>query len=358
MKDRMPSITSIYAHFPFCETKCHYCDFFSLPEAQIESGERARIYRAIETELERFKARLAPRVRTVFLGGGTPSLVPLETMESFVGRLPADSTTEITMEANPSSITGARAREWRRIGINRVSMGVQALDDERLKWLGRIHSKRSVFEALDALFTAGFENVSIDYIVGVTGQTTDMIASELGDALARFPHIRHVSAYLLTLKSSNAKFKQLPSEDEQLAHLRKVRDVLATYGFAQYEISNFARKDSRALHNENYWLGGGYAGIGPSAHSFWPARTRTKNWASLGKYCELIEAEGQAVEWTKDLSEEERRVEYLMLRLRRADGVNLRSTTPCLAATCWRNGATGSISGSSATSASLMSGFG
>ncbi|MBI3543796.1 MAG: hypothetical protein HY075_11035, partial [Deltaproteobacteria bacterium] len=121
----------------------------------------------------------------------------------------------------------------------------------------------------------------------------------------------------------NSKFKQLPPEEEQLAHLRAVSDVLRGLGFEQYEISNFAREGARALHNENYWLGGGYRGVGPSAHSFWPAtQTRTKNWASLGKYCELVEKGEAPVEWDETLSDEQRRLEYLMLRLRRADGVD------------------------------------
>ena len=317
------TVSSIYVHFPFCEAKCHYCDFFSLPEAQINSAERARIYAAIDKELDLFADRLQAPLKTIFLGGGTPSLVPIAAIQALMGKLPHTPDTEITMEANPSSITVERARAWRAAGINRISMGTQALNDERLAWLGRVHTKAEVFESLEALFQAGFERVNTDYIVGVPGQTCSMIESEVAELLGRFPHIQHLSAYLLTLKPSNPKFDQLPHDDEQLAHLRSVSSVLQSFGFEQYEVSNFARNGARALHNENYWLGGGYLGIGPSAHSFWPARrSRTKNWASLGKYCDLVERDTPPIEWTESLTPEQERLEYLMLRLRRSAGID------------------------------------
>lgn len=314
-----------YFHTPYCETKCHYCDFFSLPEDRTEANERARIYGAICGDLKLHADFIAPKADTIFFGGGTPSLAPLDTMRELLGSIPLSPETEVTMEGNPSSITLERAREWRAMGINRISMGVQALNDQRLKWLGRVHDKSEVFAALEALFEAGFRNVSIDYIVGVPEQTTKLIETELDEVLKRFPLIRHMSAYLLTLKNSNPKFKDLPSDDEQLAHLRAVRDALASHGFEQYEISNFARPDSRARHNENYWLGGGYLGIGPSAHAYWPEqKRRVKNWASLGKYTELIQAGRAPIEWEEQLTDDQLRLEFIMLRLRRSAGIDLR----------------------------------
>jgi oxygen-independent coproporphyrinogen-3 oxidase len=318
------TITSLYVHFPFCETKCHYCDFFSLPEKQVDLNSRADIYGAIAGELELYSDKLSTQLKTVFLGGGTPSLVPLEILQSFLSKLQLAPDAEVTMEANPSSITQERATAWRSFGVNRISMGVQALDDQRLEWLGRVHSKSKAYEALDALFSAGFDNVSTDYIVGVPAQSEEHIESELKDLLSNYPKIRHLSAYLLTLKGSNSKFKELPSEDEQLAHLRCVSRFLQMRGFEQYEISNFAKPGFRARHNENYWLGGSYLGIGPSAHSFWATqRKRTKNWASLGKYRDLINQKTLPIEWDEQLSCEQERLEYLMLRLRRAEGMSI-----------------------------------
>jgi len=315
---------NIYVHFPFCEAKCHYCDFFSLPEQQLGEETRSNVYAAIEKELKSFSDKIVGPLETVFFGGGTPSLVPLETIESFIGLLPLGADTEFTMEANPSSITLERARRWRASGVNRISMGTQALDNERLLWLGRVHTKEEVLESLNVLFEAGFKNISTDYIVGVPGQTPQKIETEVTELLSRYPNIRHISAYLLTLKPSNPKFKQLPDDEEQLLHLRTVSQVLGSHGFEHYEISNFAKPNSRAQHNENYWLGGSYLGIGPSAHSFWPSlNRRTKNWASLGKYVELIDMEKSAVEWEEALTLEQLRLEYLMLRLRRSSGLNI-----------------------------------
>lgn len=320
----MPQFANFYIHTPYCETKCHYCDFFSLPEAQHNPNDRARIYDAIVGEVDLNKSALSKSAATVFFGGGTPSLAPLEVMQQLIERLPINTTTEVTMEANPSSITAERAHAWRAMGINRISMGMQALNDERLSWLGRVHDSAGIFRALETLFEAGFERISVDYIVGVPGQTLELIRSEIESLLNRFPKIKHMSAYLLTLKTSNPKFTQLPDDDEQLAHLRTIRDVLGNRGFEQYEISNFAHPGARALHNENYWLGGGYLGIGPSAHSYWPwLKRRSKNWASLGKYSEMIANRNVPIEWDESLSDEQLRLEHIMLRLRRQDGLNL-----------------------------------
>lgn len=314
---------NLYVHTPFCETKCHYCDFFSLPEAKSSEATQARVYSALLSELNLYDLT-APQ-QTLFFGGGTPSLAPLSFFEKFFSKIKLAENAEVTLESNPSSVTLEKTRAWRERGINRISLGVQALTDERLEWLGRVHSKNAAFTALDAVHQAGFERISTDYIVGVPGQTTALIEKELRELFERFPKIRHVSAYLLTLKPSNPRFKELPDEDTQLAHLRTVRDVLGAHGLQQYEISNFAAPGFEARHNENYWLGGSYLGIGPSAHSFDAHHQRRwKNWASLGPYCEMAEKEERPIEWQESVDAEQQRLEYLMLRLRRRDGILLK----------------------------------
>lgn len=320
-----PRFESVYVHFPFCETKCHYCDFFSLPESHLDERERTGIYEAILAERNLYSGTLAPTLNTLFLGGGTPSLVPPDTLRALIGAFGTTPDTEVTMEANPSSVSLDRARAWRAAGVTRVSMGMQALDDERLRWLGRVHTKRKAFDALEAMHEAGIPHLSVDYIVGVPRQSCADIEREVREVLGRFPGIRHMSAYLLTLKPSNPRSRDLPGEDEQLAHLRTVSAVLRSHGFEQYEISNFARSGARARHNENYWLGGGYLGLGPSAHSFWPTPgKRTKNCASLGKYREQVSQRVAPLEWEESLTTEQQRLEYLMLRLRRSEGLDLR----------------------------------
>ena len=317
---------NVYLHFPFCEAKCHYCDFFSLAENKTSSDQRQAIYLGIAHELQSQADHLSPKLNTVFIGGGTPSLVPLAALTKVLDLLIPRFTlsTEVTIEANPSSISREKADLWQRLGVNRVSMGVQALNDQRLSWLGRVHNVQEIYDALEQLSISGMPRINIDYILGVPDQSIETIEIELTDILRRFPNIQHVSAYLLTLKEGNPKYMLLSDEETQLAHLHTARKILAEHGFEHYEISNFARPGGRSLHNENYWLGGGYLGIGPSAHSFWPLKnSRTKNINQLEKYIELTARGAPPQEWTETLTTEQKRVEYLMLRLRRREGVSL-----------------------------------
>ncbi|MGE4232235.1 MAG: radical SAM family heme chaperone HemW [Bacteriovoracia bacterium] len=321
----MEKFKSLYIHFPYCETKCHYCDFYSLPEAKYSIAEKGSAYQAISSEVDfhlKSEDRKIEPLDTIFLGGGTPSLVPIERMGEILEKLPITPTTEVTIEANPSSISDEKAKGWRLHGINRVSIGAQALNDERLNWLGRVHGVDQTYRAIEAVTKAGIQRISIDYILGVPGQTESTIESELVDVLMKYPQISHVSAYLLTLKESNSRFTELPSEEIQLAHLRKAREVLFGIGFYQYEISNYSKPGFEARHNENYWLGGAYLGIGPSAHSFWQKKkTRTKNWGSLHRYVQEIFDKKDPVEWEESIGIQEERLEFAMLRLRRRDGI-------------------------------------
>ncbi len=325
---REENFVSAYVHFPYCESKCHYCDFFSFAESKFDAVARGTIYNAIAQEARQFKGDGLGDLTTVFLGGGTPSLVPIDDLATALTPLGLSSCSEVTIEANPSSITEEKARQWLALGINRVSMGVQALDDARLKWLGRVHGVAAAHTALEALGNAGFKNVSIDYILGVPGQGIDTIRRELESFIPLFPHIQHVSAYLLTLKNSNPKCTELPSEEEQIDHLMEANRVLTGLGFHHYEISNYARPGRAAFHNENYWLGGGYVGIGPSAHGFWPqAGIRTKNVSNLERYRMHVETGNHPWEWTERLTPEQKALEFLMLRLRRASGFKLEEYT-------------------------------
>lgn len=320
----LEKIHHLYIHFPYCETKCHYCDFFSLPEAKFAELDRLSIYESICNELHLYAKELGA-IKTLFLGGGTPSLVPLQSLERILSPLCFSGGYEATLEANPSSITLENAKAWKELGVNRVSIGMQALNDERLEWLGRVHSKAEFFDALSVVFQAGFENISVDYILGVPGLTLSLIQSELNELFTAFPGIKHVSAYLLTLKTSNPKYKNLLTEEEQLQHLEASAEVLQSLGFEHYEVSNFAKPGFTAKHNQNYWLGQSYLGIGPSAHSYSRAEsTRWKNWASLGKYQELLVQGQRPIEWQEQMTIEQQRLEYLMLNLRTKKGLDLK----------------------------------
>jgi oxygen-independent coproporphyrinogen-3 oxidase len=331
-------IRSLYVHFPFCETKCHYCDFYSLGRERTRAGDADAFEAALrrEAELAGLGAdaagyrlapephfTLAPELDTIFFGGGTPSMTPPESMaralEPLFARTRITAATEWTMEANPSSIDLERLKQYRAYGVNRVSMGVQAMRDDLLLKLGRVHSRDKALEALDAIFEAGFDNVSVDLLCGVPGQSL----SDLDEALAtltRFP-ITHLSCYLLTLPKHHRMFKELPNEDEQLRHLLHLDQWMRGAGFEHYEISNYAKPGKRARHNLAYWKGGSYLGLGPSAHSFDASHgKRWKNVSSLHKYAQILGECKLPIEWTESLTPEQKRLESWMLALRLDEG--------------------------------------
>jgi len=317
---------SLYAHFPFCESRCHSCDFYEIGRDRVGAAadfEADRFAKALRSECEHWADRLDDQIDTVFFGGGTPTLTPPETMRWAIEPLHLQSRLapdyEWTMEANPSSISLERMRAYRDMGINRVSMGVQSLQDGTLKRLGRVHDRRQALGALATLFDAGFTNVSTDLICGVPGSAISDLEASL-EALAQFP-ITHLSCYLLTLPPHHAMYRDLPDEDEQLRQLLWVDEWLVAKGFEHYEISNFARGGSsrRARHNLVYWTGGPYLGLGPSAHSFGGGK-RWKNVSSLRKYAELLGNGSAPTEQVEEVSPEQKRLERWLLSVRLADG--------------------------------------
>lgn len=312
---------SLYVHFPFCESKCHYCDFYSLGRERTRATDAGDFERALRAEAELNRGRLAHRIDTIFFGGGTPSMTPASAMARALAPLElekrVDASTEWTMEANPSSITPESMREYRALGVNRVSMGVQAMREDLLSSLGRVHSREAALRALDAVFSAGFENVSVDLLCGVPDQGVADI-EEAMTALTRFP-ITHLSCYLLTLPPHHRMHPRLPDEETQLEHLLFIDRFMRSQGFDHYEISNFARPGKRARHNLNYWKGEPYLGLGPSAHSF-EAPRRWKNVSSLHKYGQLLADGKSPVEWTEELTPEQANLEAWMLALRLDEG--------------------------------------
>ncbi len=323
-------LASLYLHFPFCETKCHYCDFYSIGRERTAEGDAPLFEAALRQEIELQAPRLAQKLDTIFMGGGTPSMTPpdsmaraLEPLWKFTSVTPE---TEWTMEANPSSVDEGRLRDYRRLGVNRVSMGVQAMRDDLLLKLGRVHSREKAIEALHAIFSAGITNVSVDLLCGVPGQSVEDVEAAM-EKLTAFP-ITHLSCYLLTLPKTHKMYRELPDEDGQLEHLLAIDRFMRSKGFEHYEISNFAKAEPdrrfRARHNLAYWKRAGYLGLGPSAHSFDPAQgahgSRWKNFSSLHKYADILKKGALPVEWTEELDLEEARLEDWMLALRLDEG--------------------------------------
>ncbi len=318
---------SLYVHFPFCESKCHYCDFYSIGAERTAVSDplvfEDALYRECRSMTDRLGPADGPKLETIFFGGGTPSMTPPDSMLRALAPLELErrvgSETEWTMEANPSSVDRARLEAYRALGVNRVSMGVQALRPDLLLALGRVHSRDAAFAALDAIFAAGFTNVSVDLLCGVPNQAVSDVERAM-EELTRYP-ITHLSCYLLTLPKTHRMFRDLPNEDEQLAHLLAIDRYMTGRGFEHYEISNFAKPGKRARHNLAYWTGKSYLALGPSAHSF-DATTgeRRKNFSSLHKYGALLAKGESVVEWTERLTPEQREMEKWLLALRLEEG--------------------------------------
>ena len=269
---------------------------------------------------------IAPILNTIFLGGGTPSMTPPDSMSRIFEELfrytqlaPHDGT-EWTMEANPSSVDLSKLKKYRALGINRISMGVQSLKNEHLAILGRVHDESHAIQSLNTIFEAGFTNVSTDLLCGVPGQTLDDLRAHM-EKLTSFP-ITHLSIYLLTLPPHHKMYKDLPNEEEQLKHLLLIDEFMREKNFRHYEISNFAKNNLRARHNLVYWQGGSYISFGPSAHSYSAGeRKRFKNVSSLHQYTKMLIQEGKLpIEWEESLSSDQLDLEKWMLALRLDEG--------------------------------------
>ena len=324
----------VYVHWPFCLSKCPYCDFNShVRHAAIDEDRFARAFaREIETTAARVPGR---QVSSIFLGGGTPSLMRPETVGAVLDAIAKhwrlDDGVEITLEANPTSVESARFAGYRAAGVNRVSLGVQALDDASLKQLGRLHSVR---EALDAVAIArkAFERYSFDLIYARPDQTADMWAAEL--QLAIKEAAEHLSLYQLTIEEGTPFFGlyaagklKTPNEATARALYDVTQEVCAHHGLPAYEISNHARKGAECRHNLVYWRGEEYAGIGPGAHGRLDingSRHATMAEKRPEAWLMRVEANGHGVITNDVLNSAERADEFLLMGLRLVEGIDPR----------------------------------
>ena len=322
----------VYVHWPFCLSKCPYCDFNShVRHAAIDED---RFARAFTREIETTAARVPGRaVTSIFLGGGTPSLMQPQTVGAILDAIGkhwrvADDA-EVTLEANPTSVEATRFAGYRTAGVNRVSLGVQALDDASLQELGRLHSAR---EALDAVAVArrAFDRYSFDLIYARPDQTPDMWAGEL--ELAIREAAEHLSLYQLTIEEGTPFFGlhaagKLKTPDESVARALYdvTQEVCERHGLPAYEISNHARKGAECRHNLVYWRGEEYAGIGPGAHGRLDinnVRRATATEKRPEAWLMRVEANGHGIVTDDDLSREERADEFLLMGLRLSEGID------------------------------------
>jgi oxygen-independent coproporphyrinogen III oxidase len=329
-------VAGLYVHVPFCAHKCAYCAFYS----EASGGDIINRYvGALVRELEMVAADLKPR--TIFFGGGTPSLLNLRQWEQILEtmqRLGLANAAEWTVECNPATVSLDKARLLRSHGVNRISMGVQSLDEKLLDRLGRVHSREMVFRSFDTLRAAGFDNINVDLMFAIPGQTMAMWRETLAEAAALGSE--HLSTYEVIYEEDTPLYEMLKAGefdvDEELAcdMYDELLEHTARAGFRQYEIANFAR-DVRAgnqgldapadaspdfpafacRHNINYWRGGSFYGLGPSAAGF-VRGVRTKNWSNTQLYCEQLEKGRRAVESRDELSPRARAGEIAAFGLR------------------------------------------
>ncbi|MDI6026943.1 radical SAM family heme chaperone HemW [Corticibacterium sp. UT-5YL-CI-8] len=335
----MPSTTNsepgfgVYVHWPFCAAKCPYCDFNS--HVRHQPVDQERFAAAFATELATMRQRTgAHEVTSIFLGGGTPSLMRPETVGAVLDAIARNWTitadAEITLEANPTSVEAERFRGYRAAGVNRVSLGVQALNDKDLRFLGRMHS---VSEALHAIGLAReiFPRLSFDLIYARPGQTPDGWTAELEQAIGYA--VDHLSLYQLTIEEGTrfhalyhaGKF-QIPDGDHAADLYAATQEITAARGLPAYEVSNHARPGAESRHNLTYWRYGEYVGVGPGAHGrFLEDGTRIVTIAEKHPetWAGLVEAQGHGIVDGEVLSRSEEADEFLLMGLRLAEGIDL-----------------------------------
>jgi oxygen-independent coproporphyrinogen-3 oxidase len=331
---------SLYVHIPWCQSKCPYCDFNSHAAAAWPEDEYVR---ALTAELER-RANDAPfagaRVKTIFFGGGTPSLFDPESIARIIecaDRLfGVETGAEITLEANPGTVDGEQLFGFKLAGVNRMSFGAQSFKPELLKYLGRIHSADETREAARNARRAGFERLNLDLIFAVPGQSVEDVLSDIEEAASLEPD--HISAYNLTFEEGTAFFTEMkrgrirPLESDVQAEMyAAARSELPRRGYAMYEISNYARRGGESRHNLSYWRAESYLGIGAGAHSF--ARNgavatgaggrRWWNEKMPAKYIERASASGVAETGFEEIDAKTAAGEFVFLNLRLRDGFAL-----------------------------------
>ncbi|WP_300033030.1 radical SAM family heme chaperone HemW [uncultured Roseobacter sp.] len=322
----------LYIHWPYCEAKCPYCDFNSHVSRRIDQQAWRMAYLS---ELRRLAAETSGRVlHSVFFGGGTPSLMDPDTVAEVIAEIgrfwPAANDLEITLEANPGSVEAARFRAYRDGGVNRISMGIQALNDDDLRRLGRIHTASEAMKAFD-IARSTFERVSFDLIYARQGQNLADWRSELTRALDMA--VDHLSLYQLTIEQGTAfgdrynagKLKGLPDDDLSADLYAMTRDICGENGMPAYEVSNHARDGAQSRHNLVYWRYGDYAGIGPGAHgrlTRGPDRLATECWSNPDKWLNAV-APGTSEKPRQVLTRSDQASELLLMGLRLREGVSL-----------------------------------
>ena len=318
----------LYIHIPFCKSKCGYCGFYSIKSLNLIPD----FIDALKKEMK-FYSKLFKSFDTVYLGGGTPSLLTpqqIETILKTVGKFyKIDPHAEITIEVNPGDVSLEYFQSLRLLGINRLNIGIQSFDDQLLKFLGRRHSASDALESMEAARDAGFSNIGLDLIYGVHHQDLKSWDKTLQKTITLKPE--HISCYQLSLAPKTPLYQiyqeksiKLPSNEQQTKYFFTTSEILENDGYLHYEVSNFAREEClKSKHNMKYWQHVPYLGLGPAAHSFLDNK-RWWNKAAVKTYLQEISAGNMPVENTETLSAEQLQLEALFLGLRTKAGIDLK----------------------------------
>ena len=323
-------MAGLYVHIPFCASRCIYCDFFST--VRLEERERYvdTLHKELTNRLSCSPWNTQTSFQTIYLGGGTPSQLTHEQLSRLFDHIYSSCSiepdAEVTMECNPEDIDHEFLTKLRHLPVNRLSMGVQTFDDERLRFLHRRHTSDKALEAVAACQDAGYGNISIDLMFGFPGETLEAWESDLTEALKL--DVQHLSAYSLMVEEGTRLHQLMQSgallpldEETSLQQYIMLTEHMTASGYEHYEISNFSKPGFRSRHNSSYWQGIPYLGIGAGAHSY-DGRSRRWNASSLDTYINGVE-QSQVYSESEQLSDRDRYNEYVMTRLRTSEGIDL-----------------------------------
>ena len=310
----------LYVHIPFCESKCKYCNFVS---GNFSRDIQEKYLDTLIKEINSYK--IQNNVSTIFFGGGTPSILTAEDIEKIIlaikNNFKISKNVEITIECNPNSVSLEKLKKYKKLGINRISFGVQSLNDSVLKLIGRVHNKKQALQAIKNARLAGFKNINVDLLLGI--KENKNIFQDI--CLLKKLGVTHISAYMLILEKGTPLFNQakqnkvkLMSDDESVEDYENYLKVLKQNGFNRYEISNFCLKGYQCQHNINYWECGEYIGFGVSAHSYMNG-VRYSNTENINDYLKDFNKKQ-----FEKLSSQEKLEELIMLGLRTKRGVSLK----------------------------------
>ena len=319
-------MAGIYIHIPFCRSRCTYCGFYSTTGLD----QRQRYVDAVCREL----SIRGTEVRTIYLGGGTPSQLTIQQLRQIFDALyiynKVEEDTEVTIEVNPDDITEEFAKALTTLPVNRISMGIQTFDDQRLRFLRRRHTSDQAVNAVKTLRHAGFQNISIDLMYGFPDETLDEWMSDLSQAIAL--NVEHISTYCLMIEEGTPLYQQFqqghivePDEELERQMYEMLIDQLQTAGYEHYEISNFARTGYRSRHNSSYWTEIPYIGIGAAAHSY-DLKSRSWNVTDIHQYIEGMER-GERIYEEEVLNDDTRYNDTITVALRTKEGINLSQLT-------------------------------